>query len=1372
MAALVLSLAGGAVGALFGPVGAIAGRIAGALVGNALDRSLFGSDRQIEGPRLADLEVMASTEGAPIPRVYGRARLSGQVIWATDLEEVISTETTSSGGKGISGPSTTTTTYSYYANFAVGLCEGVIGRVARIWADGKPLDLATLNIRVHRGSEDQSADELIVAKQGGGNAPAYRGLAYVVFERLPLKDFGNRIPQLSFEIIRPIGALEQMVRAVTLIPGTTEFGYEPATVIRGAGLGASAPENRHVSHAVSDVEAALDDLQGICPNLERVALVVAWFGTDLRAGQCVVRPAIENASKRTSPTSWVVDGVTRSSATLVSQVDGRPAYGGTPSDDSVVHLIRELKARGLKVTFYPFVMMDIAAANALPDPWSGAASQPPYPWRGRITCDPAPGRPGSPQGTAAAAAQVQHFFTGGTWNYRRMILHYANLAVSAGGVDAFLIGSELKALTRVRAGPGVYPAVQALASLAVEVKAIVGGATLVTYGADWTEYGADAVTPDASELRFPLDALWASPAIGAVGIDYYAPLADWRDGAAHLDAAIAASVYDRGYLAGNLQGGEGYDWYYADDAARAAQARLPITDGHGKPWTFRVKDLWAWWGNPHYERTGGNEAPAPTAWAPCSKPIWLTEVGCPAVDKGANQPSVFPDPKSSENFIPYFSSGERDDLMQRRYLEALLCAFDPAFGAGEAQNPVSPVYGGRMIEVSAIHLWTWDARPYPVFPAADDVWSDAANWSTGHWLSGRLGGAPLDALVAALLRDADVAGVESSALRELCDGYVVDRPMSPRAMIEPLAMAYAFDGNAAEGVLRFVPRGGLPVVEIGEDDLVLPDKAAPSRLTRAQETELPREVALGFSDALSDYRRSAVTSRRLVGGANRTLQSDLAVVSNAAAAMRRAEVFLQDLWAGRETAQFALGRDRLALAPGDVVALTLSGRRRLWEIDELVDTTARQIKARSIDPEVFAAPLPAIAPPRPAIPPALGPVLAWPLELPSLDSTTPATLTRLAVCANPWPGSVTVWSSSDGTSFTPIAVATAPSSIGETLDPLPAAAVARWDRAGRFRVQLASGALSSVSDARVLEGANAAALQTPSGDWEILQFANAELVDGNTYLLSRLLRGQLGSEHAIADLLPAGAAFVLLNQHLVPIARGLDALGRRQRRRPAATLQGERGQHRLGGVLRQLLRPRRIRAGRLRRLQAESLRRRRQLDRGLHHRSGQRQSGAAARAVAVRRGRAAAARRQPERLRADRACRGRGAAAFCRCRAQSQRARRRHRGPGDLPRQCRRSADHAARRQRGVGGGESFCVRRQSDTGRQAGRHAALRRHRGALAGARRRPGAARRHRAALERRAAGAEPGECRGAEPQLPDQSERRDQPGRGRRAERCQL
>src|SRR5262249_25035312 len=162
-----------------------------------------------------------------------------------------------------------------------------------------------------------------------------------------------------------------------------------------------------------------------------------------------------------------------------------------------------------------------------------------------------------------------------------------------------------------------------------EVKAVVGSGTIVTYGADWTEYGCHVVDTDAGEVRFPLDALWASSAIDVIGIDYYAPLSDWRDTADHRDRAVASTIYDRDYLRSSLAGGEDFTWYYADDAARAAQIRTDITEGLGKPWVFRAKDLWSFWANPHYERVSGAELATPTAWVPQSKPIWLTEFGCP-----------------------------------------------------------------------------------------------------------------------------------------------------------------------------------------------------------------------------------------------------------------------------------------------------------------------------------------------------------------------------------------------------------------------------------------------------------------------------------------------------------------------------------------------------------------------------------------------------------------------------------------------------------------------------------------------------------------------------------------------------------------------
>ena len=206
-----------------------------------------------------------------------------------------------------------------------------------------------------------------------------------------------------------------------------------------------------------------------------------------------------------------------------------------------------------------------------------------------------------------------------------------------------MIGSEFVGLTRVRGAAG-YPAVQAFRALAADVRARLGAGVKLVYGADWTEYGAH-VRDGGATLRFPLDDLFADADIDAVGIDWYPPFSDWRDAPEHADLAVAGDIYDRGYLKGRGTSGEAFDWYYADDAGRAAQTRLPISDGaYEKPWTYRAKDLLAWWSNPHVERDGGIETRT-TAWVPSGKPIWLTEVGVPAVDKGTNGPQRLPRPE-------------------------------------------------------------------------------------------------------------------------------------------------------------------------------------------------------------------------------------------------------------------------------------------------------------------------------------------------------------------------------------------------------------------------------------------------------------------------------------------------------------------------------------------------------------------------------------------------------------------------------------------------------------------------------------------------------------------------------------------------------
>ena len=1147
MAQLVLGIGGSAAGnallpsgiSLFGAQisGATIGGFAGTMLGAGLDRQLIGGASR-HGPRLTDLHVQTSTEGASIPLLFGRARLSGQVIWAARLTE--HAETVPTGGKG-GGPSRTD--YRYSVSFAVGLCEGEIAGISHVWANGAPLDLAGLNCRIYRGSEDQSPDALIEAIEGAANTPAYRGLAYVVFEDLPLDAFGGRIPNLSFEVFRPARPssgslrLEERITGVDLIPASGEFSYATQAVVREAGLGRDVPENVNNLRGLPDFIAAIDDLEAQLPQCRSILLVTAWFGDDLRCGECRIRPGVETRDKITHPLTWSAAGEDRATAWLVTQEEGRPVYGGTPSDETLIAAMAELKARGFSVSLYPFILMDITAGNGLPDPWGGT-EQAAYPWRGRISCHPAPGEAGSVDQTAEADAQVAAFFgsaaasgfavAGGAvsysgpaeWSFRRFILHHAALA-KAGGADGFLIGSEMRGLTRVRGESG-FPAVNALCDLAAEARLILGGGVRLSYAADWSEYFGYHPDDGSGDVWFHLDCLWSHPAIDAVAIDWYAPLSDWRDGHAHLDAGLAATPHDPAYLEANVEGGQGFDWYYASAADRLAQIRTPITDGGaGKPFVFRYKDIAGWWSNPHFDRPGGVEAASPTAWVPQSKPIWITEVGCPAVDKGANQPNVFTDPKSAESRLPHFSSGRRDDLIQRRYLEAVIHHWGPAAG----HNPVSPLYGGPMIDPDAIHVWTWDARPFPDFPARSEIWADGANWRLGHWMTGRAGLATLADTVAEITGlcalDADV-----SSLDGLVTGYVIDGPVSGRAALETLAGAFGFRLSEGGAGVRFVAGGPDGVTDIAPGDLVLPDRGEVLQRLSSPAALLPENVRLRHIGDAEDYE-IATAHARLTGQAG-GLVHDLAwpLVADDGQARQWARDVLLDAHGRDERIAFALPPSWMALEPGDAIRIEGEGDGEIYQIDTASGAEARQVQASGWIPRAGT-----LRGSEPGHPGPAGrvsrPALAL-LDMPLLaEETGDRNGVLVAAYADPWPGQLALHAGPDENSLTARGQIGQRAAIGETLTGFKPGPAGRWAGTASVDIRLEGGHPASADALTVLNGANRLALRHEAG-WTVFHFLGANLQEDGSYRLTGLLHGDLetpaefepGSDLVLLDRIP------------------------------------------------------------------------------------------------------------------------------------------------------------------------------------------------------------------------------------------------------------
>ena len=169
------------------------------------------ASQHFEGPRLDDLKVTTADYGAPLNYGYGLTRFDGtQCIFAEPLKEVRRRRKTK-GGK--------FNDYSYFGTFAIAVCDHQVAAITRIWFDrnlvydatgaGPVTPFAGLGslasyMRFYLGTETQDPDARMLATveaaHGAGACPAYRGVAYVMFEDLPLEKIGNRLPQVSIEV--------------------------------------------------------------------------------------------------------------------------------------------------------------------------------------------------------------------------------------------------------------------------------------------------------------------------------------------------------------------------------------------------------------------------------------------------------------------------------------------------------------------------------------------------------------------------------------------------------------------------------------------------------------------------------------------------------------------------------------------------------------------------------------------------------------------------------------------------------------------------------------------------------------------------------------------------------------------------------------------------------------------------------------------------------------------------------------------------------------------------------------------------------------------------------------------------------------------
>ncbi|WP_018610257.1 phage tail protein [Uliginosibacterium gangwonense] len=148
-----------------------------------------------ESSKVLSLRVSQSAYGTTIPRVWGKARVSSNLLWYGDFQGHEHKSKAGKGGGGGSG----TSTYTYSASFALGLCAGPIASVSRVWIDDTSYEPSKLGFSLNKGALGQKPWSYLSSNYEN-KAISYSGIAYAACANYDLGDSYNS-PQWTFEIV-------------------------------------------------------------------------------------------------------------------------------------------------------------------------------------------------------------------------------------------------------------------------------------------------------------------------------------------------------------------------------------------------------------------------------------------------------------------------------------------------------------------------------------------------------------------------------------------------------------------------------------------------------------------------------------------------------------------------------------------------------------------------------------------------------------------------------------------------------------------------------------------------------------------------------------------------------------------------------------------------------------------------------------------------------------------------------------------------------------------------------------------------------------------------------------------------------------------
>ena len=1146
----VLSVVGGVIGFYFGgPAGAAWGFQLGGLAGSVAFPTDLGT---VSGPRLNDANVQASTIGFPIAVLFGKYPFSGNLIWSSGIEETVTKK--KQGGKG--GPTQTVKTYSYSVNCAVGVCEGVVNEILKIWADAKLIyDLSpqgedetdaeyearleasgeTLSrMQIYYGTEDQLPDPTMESFEGVGNVSGFRGLCYVVFSDFQLEDYGNRIPNFRFEGLRCFDNTGANAIRTKLVSETRDAA-DDRTADADLTFSTTAGQLYWTPGAITFRQENAAGAPGYALAYENTGGVSLSNSKDMRWG--------------TYQAVGTANGVgTSEQYRNLDQFDSQYAgatYGADNDNENQFYVDSIFKAGGADGDFS--IKWGISDLGAAGDSSLRAGSwfsvRPLYAFRGW----------GSASRTSdatrignTAQEDDQLTFTAETGS---TYLVRGTLFIRATALADIKVGVQINGDVDRAAGVVItaYPmpanptSVNALGNIAggvltldnmqgLSARGISGTGDGTNYENYQTVYEFTALFQTGPGDEGPINdfsvifgqnsnADLVNPSILLEGSSIVwrnldAPITNdvqWVVKQANEERSVSNPLADDSELFLDLDAGK-FVWidsvvvcYNRYDYDHDTKIAIDFT-GDVEAFSVVCDNVYTTY---------------PSYWSQVYGSTRDGEAGLGLeISVEANIDTSNSSIRGAVRFRGYLKVGATGGRLSIKWRKST-----NGYGGGSFK---SIVFSGSFIVAHDLEIsLEQDSCTVTLANIVEDV---------------------------SLRCGLTQAQLDTTDLTEIVNGYLVPRVMDGRSAIEPLRSYGWFDCVESAGVLRWPTRGKAAVVNLTADDLaahVTGDTRPPAvSVDRRQAVELPRRLRVHYAQTAKNAELGEQSASRQAAGTTEVRDLEVPISMSDDKAAQIAEVLLYEQWVARNSYRFALDHTRLELEPADAITLPVDGQQervRITSIDHALPGLL-QVQAVKDDDGQFVS----YAVGSPAIfVDGTGTGISTPgvaeliiLDIPLLqdsDNTAGYYAVVNAAGGTTWGGATIFRSPDGGITYSNVGTAVFEGTTGILTDALPAGPTTVIDEGNELIIETDE-EFESIVQASLLAGLNAAVIGAP-GRWEVIQFRDAEYIESpSSWRLTGLLRGRRGTEWAIG-LSQAGDTFVLLDAALVRIESDSSFIG-------------------------------------------------------------------------------------------------------------------------------------------------------------------------------------------------------------------------------------